>query len=126
MHAKPIGDPDHLAEFFRSHEKPRDRWRIGMEAEKFAVDMTTGKPLAYEGERGVRSVYEWLSRHHGWTAHRETADGPLIALQRSGSWMTLEPGAQVELSGSPMPDLHQVARELQAAAARHRKPFVLC
>jgi glutamate--cysteine ligase len=113
MTSEPVRAPDQLAELFRPHEKSRDRWLIGLEAERFGLDSKTSKAIGYEGKQGVKAIYEWLSQHHGWSPQRETADGPLIALQRGGSSLTLEPGAQVELSGTPMADLHQIADEYE-------------
>ena len=48
----------------------------------------------------------------GWLPERESCEGPVIALRRADASITLEPGAQLELSGAALPDLHGVAREL--------------
>ncbi len=104
----PIRDLDHLCEVFRAAEKPPDRFRIGAEAEKFAVN-ADGTPLDYE--HGVTRVFAALEAF-GWVPERESSDGPVIALRRANASITLEPGAQLELSGAALPDLHGVAREL--------------
>ena len=105
---------DELSSIFFEAEKPRAQWRIGGEAEKFGVDATSGAPLAYEGPRGVRRVLEALAAEHGWQAEREKPGGPVIALRRGEASVTLEPGAQLELSGAPAPTVHEVCAEMRA------------
>ena len=107
----PIRDLDELSEVFRAAEKPREQFRIGAEAEKFAVVERTGVPLDYE--HGVTRVFGALATC-GWVPERESHDGPVIAMRRGSASVTLEPGAQLELSGSAFVDLHAVARELDA------------
>jgi glutamate--cysteine ligase len=111
MASAPKIDINSLTQIFRDAEKPLDRWRVGMEAEKFGVYCPGSKPLTYEGERGVVGVFEFLSTKYGYSVYRETEDGPPIALQRGDASITLEPGAQFELSGSPHDTLHGVFAE---------------
>ncbi len=108
---RPIRDIDELVDVFRAAEKRPEQFRIGTEAEKFAVT-AQGEPLAYEGERGVVAIFEALSQY-GWEPEREIEDGPVIALRRGAASITLEPGSQLELSGAALPDVHQVAAEFE-------------
>jgi glutamate--cysteine ligase len=103
-----------LEELFVSSEKPPAQWRIGGEMEKFGVDRATGAPLPYDGPKGVRRIFDSLVANHGWQPESETEGGPVIALTRGQSSLTLEPGAQFELSGAPLDDVHQVNAELCA------------
>jgi glutamate--cysteine ligase len=104
---------DDLEALFADAEKPRTEWRIGGEAEKFGVDRTTGKPIAYAGPRSVQKIFEHLVGTHGWTPEAETEGGPIIALTRGSASITLEPGAQFELSGAPHDDVHDVVAEME-------------
>ena len=106
---RPISNLDELDTVFRAVEKPADKFRIGAEAEKFAIK-ADGAPLQYEGDDGVVGIFDALSEY-GWEPERESADGPIISLRRGGASITLEPGAQLELSGAALPDLHQVEAE---------------
>jgi glutamate--cysteine ligase len=106
---RPIRDLDELVDLFRAAEKRPDKFRIGAEAEKFAIT-GSGEPLHYEGEQGVVGIFEALG-DFGWEPERETPDGPVISLRRGQSSITLEPGSQLELSGAALPDLHQVEAE---------------
>jgi glutamate--cysteine ligase len=108
---RPLRTSDDLLELFHHAEKPRSEFRIGTEAEKFAVDSDTGAPLQYEGERSVKRIFAALVPH-GWQEERETADGPVISLHRGQASITLEPGSQLELSGAAVTDIHQTRVEL--------------
>jgi glutamate--cysteine ligase len=107
---RPIRDLDELSEIFRKVEKPRERFLIGAEAEKFAVASQSGAALDYE--HGVTRIFGALTGL-GWAPERESHAGPVIALRRGAASITLEPGAQLELSGTALDDLHAVARELE-------------
>jgi glutamate--cysteine ligase len=107
---RPIRDLDELSEIFRAAEKPQSEFRIGAEAEKFAVVERTGVPLDYE--HGVTRIFGALAGV-GWVPEREGHDGPVIALRRGAASVTLELGARLELSGSALADLHAVAGELE-------------
>src|SRR5262249_17095987 len=71
--------------------------------------------LPYEGPGGVLEILESLASGFGWEPVREMEGGPIIALERGGAHVSLEPGGQLELSGAPLSDIHQI----RAATARH-------
>ena len=110
---------DLLAPFFEAM-KPEELHRIGAEAEKFGVEASTGKALPYEGERSVLTVLEALVERHAWRPELESPGGPLIALVRGGASVTLEPGGQLELSGAPMENVHQICMEMSGHLAELR------
>ncbi len=91
--------------------KPASEFRIGAEAEKLGLSERSLVPMQYDGPRGVVAVMRELERHHGWRA--EEGDGPLLALEKAGASVTLEPGAQLELSGAPLADVHLIALEFE-------------
>ncbi len=102
---------DDLLELFTAAEKPSSEFRIGTEAEKFAVDSQTGAPLEYDGPRGVTRIFaDFVKR--GWREERETPDGPVISLHREQHSITLEPGSQFELSGAAVKNIHETRVEL--------------
>jgi glutamate--cysteine ligase len=112
---EPIGTRDDLLEvFFESADATRPP-KIGPEKEKCGVHAADFSPVTYEGV--VMNVLVDLAAHHGWTPERERAGGPLIALQKNGASVTLEPGGQLELSGAPAEHVHAIAAEQRAHMA---------
>ncbi|MEI9937144.1 MAG: glutamate-cysteine ligase family protein [Pseudomonadota bacterium] len=108
---RPLRTSDDLLELFYEAEKPRAAYRIGTEAEKFAVDSQSGAPLEYDGPRGVARIFaDFVKR--GWREVRETEDGPVISLLRDQHSITLEPGSQFELSGAAVTNIHETRAEL--------------
>lgn len=105
---------------FHDAEKPPARWRVGTEAEKFGVHTADGTPIGFEGDRGVRAVLLELADRHGWHSEREHEAGELISLRRGDASITLEPGAQLELSGAPLSTIHQTCAEFRGHMAELR------
>jgi glutamate--cysteine ligase len=105
-------------DYFRAGETPADRWRVGLEHEKIGLFAADARPVPFEGENGIGALLAGLARTGGW---KEVHEGPnLIALDRDGESVTLEPGGQLELSGRPFATVHETARELEAHLAALR------
>jgi glutamate--cysteine ligase len=101
---------DDLLEPLHEAIKPPSAFRVGAEAEKFGVSARSFTPVDYAGERGVVRVMRALVSDHGWAV--SGGSDPLLALEKDGASVTLEPGAQLELSGAPLASLHQVADQI--------------
>jgi glutamate--cysteine ligase len=99
---------DDLAGFLAAGAKPPSQFRIGAEHEKFVFHTGSNAPVAYGGPDGIRALLEGLQRF-GWSPVEER--GQVIALERGGASVTLEPGGQFELSGAAMSDVHATAAE---------------
>jgi glutamate--cysteine ligase len=105
----PITSVRQLAEWFAAGSKPRDRWRVGTEHEKFGFRRADLSPPAYE-DGGIRAVLEGLTEF-GWEPILDS-DNPIGLKRGDGASISLEPGGQFELSGAPMADLHATQLEL--------------
>ena len=108
---EPITDPRQLVDYFVRGSKPKSRWRIGTEHEKFVFRLADRRPVPYEGEAGIRAFLESMTAF-GWEPLLE--DGQVIALQRGAAAVTLEPSGQLELSGEPLANLHESCEEVNA------------
>ena len=107
---EPITESRQLAAYLEAGSKPMEQWRIGTEHEKFAFYIDDHRPVPYEGPRGIGALLAALSRF-GWAPIEE--NGVLIGLKdTTGCSVTLEPGGQVELSGAPLPTIHQTCNEV--------------
>lgn len=111
-----VTSADALVEVFRSAERPRAEHRVGLEHEKFLYPAEDPPlPVPYEGPRGVGALLGLLQAQ-GYTPFRDAPDAPPIALTRDEHTLSLEPGGQFELSGSPARTARSVAAENLAHA----------
>jgi glutamate--cysteine ligase len=104
-----------LHDYFQAGSKPRDRWGIGLEYERVGVYRDTGQAAPFEGEASVETMLKTLVRDDGWSPAEE--DGRILALEKNGTRLTLEPGAQVELSSAVQKTLAALDQEMQAFLA---------
>ncbi len=134
------GGLEQLVGWFASAAKPRARFRVGTEHEKFGfLTGETGAghnnderraPLPYAGPSGIESILDAIAHDRDdeaafgpWTA--ATDHGHTIALFRGDASITLEPGGQFELSGAPFSSLHETKREIDehlTLLRRHCRP----
>ncbi|OGQ24375.1 MAG: hypothetical protein A2138_27500 [Deltaproteobacteria bacterium RBG_16_71_12] len=112
----PLAGVEELVEYFRAAEKPRARFRVGTEHEKFGFLRAGHRPLPYFGEPGIEALLHAIAADPdeqtagGWTP---VFDGDhTIALVRDDASITLEPGGQLELSGAPFATIHQTCAEV--------------
>ena len=103
-----ITDRTQLVDYIASGEKPVQDWRIGTEHEKFGFRLDDLRPPTYEGERGIEAMLRGLTRF-GWTPVEEK--GKVIALEREGANVSLEPAGQLELSGAMLEHIHDTCCE---------------
>lgn len=101
-----------LIDFIASGERSREHWAVGTEYEKHVVD-SQGRPLPYAsdvGDPSIGGILQMLVDQRGWFPVTEGEH--LVALQKNGASVSLEPGGQIELSGAPMATLGQMQQEL--------------
>ncbi len=107
--APPVREVGDLCRWFAERERPRADWKVGLEHEKLGVVAGGFEALTYEGPRGISAVLRAFQRR-GYAPFEE--DGEIIASQCGQLTISIEPGGQLELSGSPFADVHVVAAEL--------------
>ncbi|MYL24776.1 glutamate--cysteine ligase [Halomonas alkaliantarctica] len=113
-----VKDEEALVEDLAAQCKPHDHCLIGVEHEAFIFSRQTQAPLPYDGERSIHALLSSLQRQ-GWEGDYQRE--ALVGLKRDKAAITLEPAGQLELSGSPWPDLHGVYDEMRAHRQRLAK-----
>jgi glutamate--cysteine ligase len=93
---------------FSKGEKPKDRWRIGTEHEKFVYFTDDKRAPSYEEKGGIHALMIGLTRY-GWEPIYEGEN--IIALGGPDGNISLEPAGQFELSGAPLDNLHETCAE---------------
>jgi glutamate--cysteine ligase len=117
----PIESRDELVAWFEKGSKPKERFRVGTEHEKFAFTTGRRNPVPYEGQRSIHALLVGMQHLLGW---EPIMDGPNIiglADVTGGGAISLEPGGQFELSGAPVETIHQCAAEVMAHLAQLRE-----
>lgn len=105
---------DQLIAAISKGEKPKDRWRIGTEHEKFVYCRKNYSAPSYDESGGIRDLLMALTEF-GWEPVLE--NGKVIAMSGTDGTVSLEPAGQLELSGAPLENLHQTCAE----TGRHLK-----
>jgi glutamate--cysteine ligase len=103
-----IESRDDLLSVFIDGEKPKDRWRIGTEHEKFVFFEDSHRAPSYEERGGIHALLIGLTKY-GWKPVYEGEN--IIALEGEDGNVSLEPAGQFELSGAPLDNLHQTCAE---------------
>lgn len=83
---------------------------VGTEHEKIGFGSPQGAPIPYFGDHGIQRLFELLAERYGWT--KSFDGGYLLALERDGAAITLEPGGQLELSGAVFQTVFGTQKEL--------------
>ncbi|TXG50511.1 hypothetical protein EZV62_023035 [Acer yangbiense] len=89
--------------------KPKEKWRIGTEHEKFGFEFGTLRPMKYEQ---IAELLHSISERYDW--EKVIEDDKIIGLKQGKQNISLEPGGQFELSGAPVETLHQTCAELNS------------
>jgi glutamate--cysteine ligase len=106
----PIENKTTLIEYLEAGCKPKKDWRVGTEHEKFGYHLADLSPLSYEGPAGVRALMDRLARYD-WSPVFE-GENPIALSKPDGSFISLEPAGQLELSGAPLETIHQTCDEV--------------
>jgi len=89
--------------------KPKKLWKIGTEHEKFGFKKKNLKPICF---KDISKIFTALSKKFKW---RKIYEGNnIISLRKNNASITLEPGGQIELSGSPLKSLFETCREVNS------------
>ncbi len=105
-----------LIEYFFKGIKKKNNLKIGVEHEKFVLNKNSFNHVSYNMRNGIKDI---LLRfvNNGWKPKYDDNQKTIIALERFGESITLEPGGQIELSGAQLNNIHQTCTE----TTRHLK-----
>ena len=105
-----ILDRKKLASVFSRGCKKKADWKVGTEHEKFVFHLDNLERVGYFGKSGISELLYNLAKENKWEKVLENNN--IIGLKdETGASISLEPGGQLELSGSPLENLHQTCKE---------------
>jgi len=96
---------DILVDYIKNGEKKTDDFKIGMEMEHLVLNKDTYQAISYYGKEGIEGVLLELVEV-GWQPVYEGKY--ILKLVKKDSVITLEPGAQLEISISPFSSLKKI------------------
>ena len=102
-----IDTKEQIIKYFKSGIKDKKNFKIGIEHEKFLFDNDTNKRIDY---LKIKEMFSALLEF-GWNPILEKNN--IIALNKGGKNITLEPGNQIELSGEKLNHIHEACAESQ-------------
>jgi len=102
-----IDNKEKIIEYFKSGVKQTKDFKIGIEHEKFLFNKKNNKRVDYSK---IKEMFNALLEF-GWNPVFEKNN--IIALNKSGKNITLEPGNQIELSGDKLNNIHEACSESQ-------------
>ena len=100
-----INTKEKIIEYFSSGIKDKKNFKIGIEHEKFLFNNKNNKRIDYSK---INEMFTALVEF-GWNPILEKNN--IIALNKGGKNITLEPGNQIELSGDKLNNIHEACAE---------------
>ncbi len=100
-----ITKKEQIIEYFKSGIKNKKEFKIGIEHEKFLFNSHNNKRIDYQK---IKEMFSALLEF-GWNPVLENDN--IIALNKGGKNITLEPGNQIELSGDKLTNIHEACAE---------------
>jgi glutamate--cysteine ligase len=119
--ATPVTSVQQLADHLAAGCKPRARFRIGTEHEKFGFRLADLTPPPYapaDGQPG--SIRDMLAGLQRYGASPIIDSGNVIGLNQGDASVSLEPAGQLELSGGLLQTLHDAWQEFETHFAQVR------
>ena len=102
-----IDSKEKIINYFKSGIKDPKNFKIGIEHEKFLFNNSNNKRIDYSK---IKEMFTALLEF-GWNPVFEKEN--IIALNKGGKNITLEPGNQIELSGDKLNHMHEACAESQ-------------
>ena len=102
-----IDSKEKIINYFKSGIKESKNFKIGIEHEKFLFNNSDNKRIDYPK---IKEMFTALLEF-GWNPVFEKEN--IIALNKGGKNITLEPGNQIELSGDKLNHMHEACAESQ-------------
>lgn len=117
----PISSVQELTDYLAAGNKPKDRFRIGTEHEKFVFFRKDNSPVPYFGEASISALLKGLQAKSGWEPITDGDNIIGLGEQNGMGAISIEPGGQFELSGAPLENIHQTCKESNQHLAQVRE-----
>ena len=102
-----------LVNYFHLGSKSPKDYKIGTENEKFLFHKESLSPIHYSGGPGIVDVFNILIEQFHWSPIFDGDNVIGLSDAKNDRNISLEPGGQIELSGSKCSNLHQTNEEFK-------------
>ncbi len=102
-----VNSKEQIINYFKSGIKDKKDFKLGIEHEKFLFNVEDNTRINYSK---IKEMFNSLNEF-GWKPIYEKNN--VIALNKNGKNITLEPGNQIELSGDKLKHIHEACAESQ-------------
>ena len=106
---KEFNKEDILSFFYKSC-KEKNAQKIGMEYERLPLDAQNFKRRQYLGKNGIKELLTEFCELYRWEKIFENNN--IIGATKNGISISLEPGAQLEISTSPNQNIYEIEKEI--------------
>ncbi|MDR7143256.1 glutamate--cysteine ligase [Rhizobium sp. BE258] len=107
----PLSSVQELTDYLAAGNKPKEKFRIGTEHEKFAFFRADNSPVPYAGDASISALLKGLQERSGWEPIMDGENIIGLGEQHGMGAISIEPGGQFELSGAPLETIHETCRE---------------
>ncbi|MDR0697553.1 MAG: hypothetical protein LBF68_08545, partial [Christensenellaceae bacterium] len=90
-----------IKKYFQNGCKKQGKESIGVEIEHFVAFADTNAPVNYSGANGVNAILRAIQKHfeeQGYVTLLDNTEQHLVSLRTKNCYISLEPGAQLEMS----------------------------
>lgn len=106
---------DFVVAYIQAGEKDRKDFKVGIEFEHFVIDNETKRRRSYYEDRGVRYILEEIAKEEGMTGIYEGEN--IMGISAQAFDISIEPGAQFEISVKRQDTVAKLQEEYRAALA---------
>ena len=102
------GQIERFVDFFKNNNTSPSNFKIGAEFEHFVLKKESLQAVSYYEENGIKDILQTLEKS-GWNGIYEK--GNIIGAKKDGSYLSLEPGGQLEISLKPVKEIKEIEKD---------------
>jgi glutamate--cysteine ligase len=107
----PLSSVSELSAHLAQGSRPKEKFRIGTEHEKFVFFKSDHRPVPYAGDASISALLKGMQERLGWEPIMDGDNIIGLGEQSGMGAISIEPGGQFELSGAPLETIHETCRE---------------
>ncbi len=107
----PLSSVSELSAYLAQGSRPKEKFRIGTEHEKFVFFAKDNAPVPYFGDASISALLKGMQERLGWEPIMDGENIIGLGEQSGMGAISIEPGGQFELSGAPLETIHETCKE---------------